>query len=79
MNLANKMLHRKSKTQHNTYDPDSVKQISKVDQAIHITLCKPAYAAVKNRKKITLTSQKSSCLWCEEAYYNQGRTRGLCV
>ena len=54
MNLANKMLHRKSKTQHNTYDPDSVKQISKVDQAIHITLCKPAYVAVKNRKKITL-------------------------
>ena len=55
MNLANKMLYKKSKTQNNTYEPDSIKQISKVDQALHIILCKPAYVAVKNMKKIPLT------------------------
>ena len=54
MNLANKMLYQKGKTQTNTYEPDSIKQISKVDQAIH-TLCKIAYVSVKNMKKITLT------------------------
>ena len=55
MNLANKMLYPKSKTQNNTYEPDFIKQISKVDQAIHIILCKPAYVAVKNMKKIPRT------------------------
>lgn len=56
------MLYQKGKTQINTYEPDSIKQISKVDQAIH-TLCITSYGKTQANILANPIEELQAILW----------------